>query len=100
MSFRWSDFVGSRVKVAPRDESSAWIPESQDFAKVKSSGFHENREKAVSWEIMLFEVGFFSYSGSFLSKGMCVSKGDAVQFSLRPHDCILAITWLSLIQIE
>ena len=56
--------VGSRwVKVALRDESSAWIPESQDFAKVQSLGFHENREKAVSRKIMLFEVGFFSYSG-------------------------------------
>ena len=56
--------VGSRwVKVALHDESSAWIPESQDFAKVQCLGFHENREKAVSRKIMLFEVGFFSYSG-------------------------------------
>ena len=55
-----------------------WVPESQDSANVQSSGFHENKEKAVSWEIILFEVGFFPYSGSFLSKGMCVSKGDVV----------------------
>ena len=42
MSFRRSDLVGSRVKVALRDESYAWVPESQDFAKVQSSDFHEN----------------------------------------------------------
>ena len=39
-----------------------WVLESQDFAKVQGSGFQENREKAVSREIMLFEIGFFSYS--------------------------------------
>ena len=63
MSFNRSDLVGSRVKVALRDESYAWVPESQDFAKIKSSSFHKNREKVVSLEIRLFEVGFFSYSG-------------------------------------
>ena len=62
-SFRRSDLVGLRVKVSLRDESSTWVPESQDFAKVQSSGFHENREKVVSQEIILLEVGFFSYSG-------------------------------------
>ena len=61
-SFRRSDLVGSRVKVALQDESFVWVPESQDFTKVQSLGFHENREKAVSRKIMLFEVGFFSYS--------------------------------------
>ena len=50
------------VKVALSDKSYAWVPESQDFSKVQGSGFHRNREKAVSWEITLFEVGFFSYS--------------------------------------
>ena len=40
-----------------------WVSESQDFAKVQSLGFHENREKAVSREIRLFEVGFFFYLG-------------------------------------
>ena len=39
-----------------------WVPESQDFSKVQGSGFHKNREKAVSREITLFEVGFFSCS--------------------------------------
>ena len=65
-----SDFTGffrsklSRlgVKVALRDESYTWVLESQDFAKVQGSGFHGNREKAVSEEITLFEIGFFSYS--------------------------------------
>ena len=51
-----------RVKDALRDESYAWVSESQDFAKVQGSGFHGNREKAVSREITLFKVGFFSYS--------------------------------------
>ena len=63
MSFRRSDLVGLRVKVALCDESYTWVPESQDFAKVQSSGFHENQEKVVSRETMLFEVGFFFYSG-------------------------------------
>ena len=72
MSFRRSDLVGSRVKVALRDESYAWVPESRDVAKVQSMGFHKNQEKAVSQKIMLFEVGFFSNLGKFLSKGMCV----------------------------
>ena len=63
MSFRLSNLVGSRVKVALHDESYAWVPESQDFAKVQSLGFHKNREKVVSCETTLFEVGFFSYSG-------------------------------------
>ena len=61
--FRRSDLVGSRVEVASREESYAWVPESQDFTKVQSSGFHKNQEKAVSRETTLFEVGFFSYSG-------------------------------------
>ena len=47
-SFRRSDLVGLRVKVALRDESYVWVPESQDFAKVQSLGFYKNREKAVS----------------------------------------------------
>ena len=39
-----------------------WVTKSQDFAKVQSLGFNENREKAMSREITLFKVGFFSYS--------------------------------------
>ena len=49
-----------------------WVPKSQDFAKVQGSGFQGNQEKAVSQEITLFEIGFFSYSVLFMSKGMCV----------------------------
>ena len=60
--FRRSDLVRSRVKVALRDESYVWVPESQDFAKVQSLGFCKNREKVVSQETTPFEVGFFSYS--------------------------------------
>ena len=56
------DLVGSRVKVALRGESYVWAPESQDFSNVQSSGFHENRENAVSQKFTLFEVGFFFYS--------------------------------------
>ena len=62
MGFRRSDLVRSRIKADLRDEGYAWVPESQDSAKVQGSGFHENREKAVSGEIKPFEVGFFSYS--------------------------------------
>ena len=60
--FCWSELDRPRVKVALHDESYVWLPKSQDFAKVQGSGFHENREKAMSLEITLFEVGFFSYS--------------------------------------
>ena len=38
------------------------VSESQDYAKVQGSGFHENLEKTVSWESTPFEVEFFSYS--------------------------------------
>ena len=57
-----SELGRPRVKVALRDESYAWVPESQDFAKVQGLGFHGNQEKAVSREITLFKIGFFSYS--------------------------------------
>ena len=57
-----SELSMPRVKAALRDESHAWVSESQDFAKVQGSGFHKNREKAVSREITLIEVGFLSYS--------------------------------------
>ena len=46
-----SKFGRPRVKDALRDESYAWVPESQDFTKVQDLVFHENREKAVSREI-------------------------------------------------
>ena len=61
--FCWSDLVRSRIKTDLPDEIYAWVPESQDSAKVKGSSFHGNREKAVSREITPFEVGFFFYSG-------------------------------------
>ena len=61
--FRRSNLVRSRIKADLRDASYAWVPESQDSAKVQGSGFHENREKAVSREITSFEVGFFFNSG-------------------------------------
>ena len=51
-----------RVKNVLRDESYAWVPESQDFTKVQGSGFHGNREKVMSGEITQIEVGFLSYS--------------------------------------
>ena len=62
MGFHRPDLIRSRVKVALRDESYAWVSESQDFDKDQSLGFHETREKAVSQETTPFEVGFFSYS--------------------------------------
>ena len=43
--FRRSDLVRSRIKADLGDEVYAWVPESQDSAKVQGSGFHENREK-------------------------------------------------------
>ena len=62
MGFCRSEFDSSRVKAGLLNESYTWVLESQDFAKVQGSGFHENREKAMSREITLFEVGFLSYS--------------------------------------
>ena len=61
MRFCRSELDRSRVKAALRDKSYMWVPESQDFTKVQGSGFHENREKAVSGEITLFKAGFFSH---------------------------------------
>ena len=61
--FRRSDLVRLRIKADLRDEVYAWVPKSQDSAKVQGSGFHKNREKAVSRESTPFEVEFFSYSG-------------------------------------
>ena len=63
MGFRRSDLVRSRIKADIGDEGYTWVPESQDFAKVQGSGFHENREKVVSLVIKPIEVVFFSYSG-------------------------------------
>ena len=60
--FHRSNLVRSRIKANLRDARYAWVPESQDSAKVQGSGFHENREKAVSSEITPFEVRFFFYS--------------------------------------
>ena len=62
MGFHQSEFDSLRVKAVLHDESYAWIPESEDFAKVQGSGFHGNREKAMSREIILIEVGFLFYS--------------------------------------
>ena len=58
----WSKLERPRVKAIIRDKSYTWVPELQDFAKVQGSGFHKNREKAVSREITQIEVGFLSYS--------------------------------------
>ena len=58
--FRW-ELSKPRVKAALRYESYAWVLKSQDVARVQGSSFHENGEKAVSKEITLFEVWFFSY---------------------------------------
>ena len=63
MGFCQSDLVRSIIKVDLRDDGYAWVPESQDSAKVQGSGFHGNQEKVVSHEITPLEVGFFSYSG-------------------------------------
>ena len=46
MRFYRSELGRTRVKAALRDESYAWVPESQDLAKVQGLGFHGNREKA------------------------------------------------------
>ena len=62
MRFHQSELGKPRVKAALRDESYAWILESQDFAKVQGSGFDENRENSLFQEITLFEVGYLSYS--------------------------------------
>ena len=53
--------VRSRIKADLRDESYAWVLESQDSFKVQGSGFHGNRENVVSREITTFEVEFFFY---------------------------------------
>ena len=35
----------TRVKATLRDKSYAWVPESQDFAKVQGSSFYKKQEK-------------------------------------------------------
>ena len=62
-SFCRSKLDRPEVKVALRDESSTCVLESQDFAKAQGLGFSRNREKAVSREITLFEIGFFFLLG-------------------------------------
>ena len=89
--FYQSDLVRSRIKADLHDEGYAWVSESQDFAKVQGSDFHGNRENVVSREITPFEVGFLH---------MCVQRNAIQFFFFRPYDCILAITWPSLIRIE
>ena len=44
-AFRRSELSSPRVKAALCDESYTWIPKSQDFTKVQSSGFRETEEK-------------------------------------------------------
>ena len=61
--FHRSELGSPRIKADLCDEGYAWVPESQDSAKVQGLGFHENLEKVVSQEIKPFEVGFFSYLG-------------------------------------
>ena len=62
-----------------------WVLKSQDFAKVQGWGFFGNREKVVSREIMLFEVGFSPTRVNFYIRAcvcvcVCVSKGCVVPF--------------------
>ena len=61
--FFQSELGRQRFKAVLRDESYAWVPESQDFSKVQGSGFHGNRENVVSREITQIEVGFFILLG-------------------------------------
>ena len=72
---------------------------TQDSSKVQGSGFHGNREKVVSREITPFEVEFFSYQVNFCLRACVCPRRCCPVFFLRPHDCILAITWPSLIRI-
>ena len=74
------DLVRSRIKADLRDNVYAWIPESQDSAKVQGSGFHRNREKAVSQESTPFEVGFSPTGVNFCLRAWGCVQGDAVQF--------------------
>ena len=46
--FYRSELDRPKVKAALRNESYAWVPESQDFVKVQGLSFHRNREKEVS----------------------------------------------------
>ena len=39
MGFCRSELGRPRLKAALQDESYAWVPESQDFAKVQGSGY-------------------------------------------------------------
>ena len=53
--FYWSELGRPRVKVA--------LCMGTGITRFhQGSGFHGNREKAVSWEITQIEVGFLSYS--------------------------------------
>ena len=39
----WSEFIGPRTKVHLLDESYAWVPKSQDFAKYLSKEFRKSK---------------------------------------------------------
>ena len=41
--FGWSEFIGPRTKVHLLDESYAWVPKSQDFAKDLSKKFGKSK---------------------------------------------------------
>ena len=105
-SFRRSELdrpgVKVALRVALRDESYAWVPQSQDVAKAQGSGFFGNQENVVSREIMLFEVGFSPTRFNFCLRAcVCVRPREVLfRFSLRPHDNVLALTGPSLIRIE
>ena len=91
--FRRSDLVRSRTKADLRNEGYTWVPESQDSAKVQGLDFHGNQDKVVSHEITSFEVGFSPSRVNLCLRACVCPRRCCLVFFLRPHDCILVITW-------
>ena len=54
-----SELDRTSVKAALRDESYAWVLESQDFAKVRV--FTKTKKRRCPGKITQIEVGFLSY---------------------------------------
>ena len=96
-----SELDRTRVKAALRDESYAWALESQDFSKVQV--FTETEKRRYPGKSRKLRYGFYPTRFNFYLRAcVCVSKWRMMSsfFFLRPHYCVLAITWPSLIQIE
>ena len=53
-----SELGRPRVKAALRDESYAWVPESQDFPRFKVSVFTKTEKRRCPWKSRCLRYGF------------------------------------------